>query len=587
MRFSTLATAVLAFATLAPVAGAQSFTRAGGSSDALTYSDVKVTELPASSSLVTTTITQNTSQTIGTGAAGAGVACPTPPNSILRRFDLSTFALPTGIAVTSVGFGIESIGTPGTSTLNIYRLNGAFTTANLTLVGTASVPVSAADDGTIRNVPITGTFAATDVLVVEWATTGANNFFGGNSAGQTGPTYIKATACGAAEPADLATLGFASSHWVVNVTGETTPPAGASLTVTPTSVAFGTVTNGQTATRTVVITNNGTAAANISAITLTGSPAITATGTAAGTLAPGASRTVTLTFSPTAANSGPVTASLSITSNAPGSPITVAITGTGDAATRYASTDTPLAIPDGATGAPGSVVSTIIVPATVTGTLTDLNIDLNITHTYDGDLGATLAKGATSVVMVDRPGVPTSTFGCSGDNMVIILDDQNTLGPVETSCVTGASGYTAGGRYSPNNPLSAFNAMPLAGTWTLTITDAAAGDTGTLNSWALLATVGGTAGEGSASSLASRLSVAPNPMRGASQIDLTVGTAQDVRVALYDALGREVAVLLDRSMTAGQQAFVGVNTSSLPTGVYVVRATGTDLNLSQRVTVVR
>ncbi len=174
----------------------------------------------------TTTITQNTSQTILTAPDGVGVTCPTPPSSVYRRFDLSNFPLPNGIAVTSVGFGIESV-TAGPSTLNIYRLNGDFLLANLTRIGTAAVPLTTADNGTIRNVPITGTFSSTDVLVVEWVQPRANLFFGGNSDGQTGPTYLSAVGCGATEPTDLALLApqFATSHWVVNVTGNTGPVA--------------------------------------------------------------------------------------------------------------------------------------------------------------------------------------------------------------------------------------------------------------------------------------------------------------------------------------------------------------------------
>ena len=70
-------------------------------------------------------------------------------------------------------------------------------------------------------------------------------------------------------------------------------------------------------------------------------------------------------------------------------------------------------------------------------------------------------------------------------------------------------------------------------------------------------------------------------------MSLTVATSQDVRVALYDALGREVRVLLERTMAAGQQAHLGFTTRDLPAGVYVVRATGSDLSLTQQVTVVR
>ncbi len=162
------------------------------------------------------TITQNTSQDI---VAGTGVACPTPPNSFYRVFDLASFNLTDDLAVSSVDIGIEEITNAGATTVNLFRLNGAFTLANLTQVGTATVNVSAADNLTLRNVPITGQFGPTDMLVVEWAVPQAGAFFGGNQLGQSGPTFIRAAACGAVEPADLGGLGFPNSAWVVNVSG--------------------------------------------------------------------------------------------------------------------------------------------------------------------------------------------------------------------------------------------------------------------------------------------------------------------------------------------------------------------------------
>ena len=97
---------------------------------------------------------------------------------------------------------------------------------------------------------------------------------------------------------------------------------------------------------------------------------------------------------------------------------------------------------------------------------------------------------------------------------------------------------------------------------------------------------GGTATEEGPNGV-SRLTVSPNPMTTQSQVSLTVATSQDVRVVLYDALGREVRVLLERSLVAGQQAHVAFRTADLPAGVYVVRATGTDVSLTERVMVVR
>ncbi len=146
--------------------------------------------------------------------------------------------------------------------------------------------------------------------------------------------------------------------------------------------------------------------------------------------------------------------------------------------------DVSLAIPDNnVTG----VTDTQTVAAM--GQLTDLNVSVRATHTWVGDLIFTVRNVGTntSVTVIDRPGVPASTFGCSGDNIAATLDDQ-AASPVEGQCAAGTP--TINGTFQPNNLLSAFNGQQLANTWTLNASDRAGGDTGTLTQWCLIATYG-------------------------------------------------------------------------------------------------
>src|SRR5690606_3041346 len=53
----------------------------------------------------------------------------------------------------------------------------------------------------------------------------------------------------------------------------------------------------------------------------------------------------------------------------------------------------------------------------------------------------------------------------------------------ESECGTGVPSID--GTFSPNNPLSAFNGESTLGDWTITISDNAGGDTGTLNAWGI------------------------------------------------------------------------------------------------------
>jgi len=88
----------------------------------------------------------------------------------------------------------------------------------------------------------------------------------------------------------------------------------------------------------------------------------------------------------------------------------------------------------------------------------------------------------TAVTIIDRPGVPASTYGCSGDNILATLDDEAAL-PVENQC---SGTPTINGTFSPNGALSAFDGESSSGTWVLTVTDNyTSADAGTLNNWSI------------------------------------------------------------------------------------------------------
>jgi subtilisin-like proprotein convertase family protein len=151
----------------------------------------------------------------------------------------------------------------------------------------------------------------------------------------------------------------------------------------------------------------------------------------------------------------------------------------------FCSTDGPITIPD---NLPAGITSTIVVKDT--RVISDLNVDLNMTHTFVGDLIVRLTHvdSGISVELINRPGVPATPFGCGGDNVDATMDDEGTS-PVETTC--NAPPPALAGNLIPNSPLSAFDGMSIEGTWRLTCSDNAAQDIGTLDSWCLVATLGG------------------------------------------------------------------------------------------------
>ena len=106
--------------------------------------------------------------------------------------------------------------------------------------------------------------------------------------------------------------------------------------------------------------------------------------------------------------------------------------------------------------------------------ITDLNIALDIEHTYVEDMIITLTSPAlTSVVIFDG-----GADGCSGNNVVTLLDDEST-----NPLICGNPIAYSQPDYIPSNPLAGFNGESTLGTWTLTIQDTFNGDPGILNNW--------------------------------------------------------------------------------------------------------
>jgi hypothetical protein len=124
-------------------------------------------------------------------------------------------------------------------------------------------------------------------------------------------------------------------------------------------------------------------------------------------------------------------------------------------------------------------------------TILDANLQISATHSWVGDLTFALDNVSVNATVVDRAGVPASTFGCSGDNIPgVFVDDEGTDGSWENSCSTSTPAYPAGARLvgggTPDTSLmSIFDGFSTAGTWTVNVSDGAGGDTGTFDGFCL------------------------------------------------------------------------------------------------------
>src|SRR6202044_3646663 len=128
-------------------------------------------------------------------------------------------------------------------------------------------------------------------------------------------------------------LGSGNSGWSTTpvLTTYPEPVQAGTLTSSASSLSFGDVNSGSTsAAQTVTVTNPGTSAVSVSSVSVTG--AYSQTNTCGSSIAAGGSCTVSVKFAPT--SSGAASGTLSVASSAPSSPLTVALSGTGAAASN-------------------------------------------------------------------------------------------------------------------------------------------------------------------------------------------------------------------------------------------------------------
>lgn len=162
-----------------------------------------------------------------------------------------------------------------------------------------------------------------------------------------------------------------------------------------------------------------------------------------------------------------------------------------------------------------TTVSTITIGQDLA--IADLDVVLNISHTFDGDLYVYLRGPDGTRVNLVR------FRGGSGDHFSnTTLDDEAALG-------IGLGRAPFQGSFRPEQSLSAFDGKNARGTWTLYVYDAARYDTGRLNAWSLRITPAAGAARSASGRLAARSVDAALAELPAQQLDGSSGAAaQDV-----------------------------------------------------------
>jgi subtilisin-like proprotein convertase family protein len=196
------------------------------------------------------------------------------------------------------------------------------------------------------------------------------------------------------------------------------------------------------------------------------------------------------------------------------------------------------------------------IPIVVSGGLLvgDLNVSLDLTHTYIQDMTYYLIGPAS----IGSPVVMLFNEPC-GDNDGIncVLDDSG----FPFTC--GATTPSITGTVKPYENLSNFNNMIADGTWTLKVIDAYNGDGGVINAVSLSICNLEQALNTPTNALA-EIKVYPNPAKGFVNIDLAADTFGESTFVMYDVQGRQVI------SKKSSNAIEVLNIENLSEGIYML-----------------
>jgi len=226
-----------------------------------------------------------------------------------------------------------------------------------------------------------------------------------------------------------------------------------------------------------------------------------------------------------------------------------------------------LPIPDGvAPNAGGAVVaSTIAIPENVT--ISDVNVNVNVAHTFFWDL----------VVSVAHPdGTQVNLLNRNCNNQSTGFDITFNDGAPAVVCSANVTGT-----YSPTAPLSVLNGKPANGNWQLLLRDFYNGDTGTLNSWsveicyqqAVLSTQNFSLKD---------FKIYPNPSNGNFNIQFNSQSGYEINVGVHDIRGRQI---FNQSFENAGLFNQNLELSNVQSGIYMVTVQDGDKKETRKIVI--
>ena len=217
-------------------------------------------------------------------------------------------------------------------------------------------------------------------------------------------------------------------------------------------------------------------------------------------------------------------------------------------------------------GSSSYTIKTITVPAT-TGTISDVNINVNATHPNIQHLNIAVVRPTGSLLTLYNQGCS------SGANMNVTWDAQG-------SALTCAS--PTQGTYVPVGSLDSMIGANPSGTWQMGFRDLVAGTTGTINSFSIEVCTQTIALLGTQSNYFDNFSLFPNPNDGNFTVKFNSNSGNDINIAVYDIRGRSIFNNLYQNNGLFEQT---LQLDKVQSGIYLVNIQDGDKKITKKIVI--
>ena len=270
----------------------------------------------------------------GSGYSASGLATPATV-AAGKSVTFSVLFAPTTAGSLA---GTVSIVSNAPNSPNVLSLSGTGTAASVALsANPSSVSFASVNAGSSNSKSVTVTNSGNSSVTISQVAVDAKDF---KTSGITTPLTLAAGQNASMSisfnptvseniTGNITVSSSQGASTVIPVTGSAVRPA---MTVTPSSVSFGSVIVGSPVTQSIQLKNGGTGSLTITQLSVSGSGFSTGTLSLPVTLSAGQSTSFSVQFAP--ASAGTASGTVSIVSNAPGSPSALALSGTAVAATK-------------------------------------------------------------------------------------------------------------------------------------------------------------------------------------------------------------------------------------------------------------